>query len=196
MKDLSLHLLDTLENSAKAGATVATLTVTWGGTWLHLEITDNGPGLPQSVKAHPTDPFVTTRTDRGIGLGLALLQAAAEQTGGQLELGVAPEGGVLLRAAFDFSHCDAQPLGPLEDALTAAMLAWPELDLSVRVGPDLREVLNTRKIKEQLGTVAIGNTRVQVFLRRLLCRELAPLYHWAATLSLDTGELKKERYQA
>jgi hypothetical protein len=196
LKDLSLHLLDILENSAKAGATAATLKMTWGGTWLHLEMTDNGPGLPESVKVHPTDPFVTTRTDRSIGLGLALLQAAAEQTGGHLGLGVALEGGVLLHAAFDCGHCDAQPLGPLEDALTAAMLAWPELDLSVRVGPELREVLNTQDIKEQLGTVDMGNTRVQVFLHRLLRRELAPLYDWAATLSLNAGELKKERHQA
>jgi hypothetical protein len=196
MKDLSLHLLDILENSAKAGATAVMVHVTWRGPWLHLEIADNGPGFPDGVKADPTDPFLTTRTDRSIGLGLALLRAAAEQTGGRLELGAAPGGGVLLRASFDFSHCDAKPLGPLEDALSAAMLAWPKLDLFVRVGPDRREVLNTQKVKEQLGTVDIGNTQVQVFLHQLFRQELAPLYDWAATLSLNTGNPNKERHQA
>jgi hypothetical protein len=127
---------------------------------------------------------------------LALLRAAAEQTGGQLELGEAQYGGVLLRASFDFSHFDAKPLGPLEDALCAAMLAWPKLDLFVRVGPDCREMLNTQEVKEQLGTVDLGSTQVQVFLHQLLRQELAPLYDWAATHSLSTGSPNKERYQA
>src|SRR5271157_548165 len=150
MKDLSLHLLDILENSANAGATEVTVDVTWCGTWLYLEIADNGPGFPDSVKADPTDPFLTTRTDQSVGLGLALLRAAAEQTGGQLELGIAPAGGVLLRTGFDFGHIDARPLGPVEDAFCAAMLAWPKLDLFVRIGPDRREMLNTQEVKEQL----------------------------------------------
>ncbi len=193
MKDLSLHLLDILENSARAGATAVMVHMTWRGTWLHLEIADNGPGFPDSVKADPTDPFLTTRTDRSIGLGLSLLRAAAEQTGGRLELGVAREGGVLLRAGFDLSHCDAKPLGPLEDAFCTAMAAWPDLDLFVRAGPDRREVLNTQEVKRQLGAVDIGNTQVQVFLHQLLRQELAPLYDWAATLSLQARNPEKER---
>ena len=193
MKDLSLHLLDILENSATAGATEVMVHVTWRGTWLHLEIADNGPGFPDSIKPDPTDPFLTTRTDRSVGLGLALLRAAAEQAGGRLELDVAPGGGVLLRAGFDLSNCDAKPLGPLEDALSTAMLAWPELDLSVRVGPDRREMLDTKKVKEQLGTVDIGNTQVQVFLHQHLCQELTTLYDWAASHSLTTGIPHKER---
>jgi len=196
MKDISLHLLDILENSATAGATSVMVHLTWLGTWLNLEIADNGPGFPDSVKADPTDPFLTTRTDRSIGLGLALLRAAAEQTGGRLELGAAAGGGVLLRASFDFSHIDAKPLGPLEDAFVAAMLAWPKLDMSVRVGPGRQEMLNTREVKEQLGTVNIGNTQVQVYLRQLLRQELAPLYDWEATRSLNTGIPNKERQQA
>jgi len=188
MKDLSLHLLDILENSAKAGATEVAIRLAWGKEWLDLEIADNGPGFPDSVKADPTDPFRTTRTERKVGLGLALLRAAAEQTGGSLELGTAKEGGVWLRARFQFNHLDAKPLGRLEDALNAAMLAWPKLNLSVRIGPDREEVLNTKEIKAQLGDVEIGNSQVQVFLYQLLRQELAPLYEWAAALSLNTGK--------
>ena len=196
MKDLSLHVLDILENAARAGATAAAVNVSWLGTWLHLDIGDNGPGFPDAVKADPANPFQTTRTDRTVGLGLALLQAAAVRTGGRLELGTSPEGGARISARFDFSHFDAQPLGPLEDALCAAMLAWPSLDLSVRVGQDLREALNTRDVREVLGGIDIGNTRVQVFLHRLLRQELAPVREWADAVSLERGNPNRERCQA
>ena len=188
MRDLAQHLLDILENSVKAGASRVEVLFRPDGSWLTVEIADNGPGFPDSVKADPTDPFRTTRTERKVGLGLALLRAAAEQTGGSLELGTAREGGVWLRARFYFNNLDAKPLGPLEDALNAAMLAWPKLNLSVRIGPDREEVLNTKEIKAQLGDVEIGNSQVQVFLHQLLRQELAPLYEWAAALSLNTGK--------
>jgi len=182
VKDLSHHLLDILENSAAAGATAASIHASWRGTWLDLEISDNGPGFPARVRHDPTDPFATTRTDRPIGLGLALLRATAEKTGGRLEPGTGPSGGVLLRASVNLGHPDAQPLGEVEDALCAAMLSWPALDLEVCIGPDRREVLDTRAVKGQLDGVEIGNPRVQGFLRRLLRSELAPLYDWAAAI--------------
>jgi len=187
VKDLSHHLLDILENSATAGATAACIRASWRGAWLDLEITDNGPGFPARVRADPTDAFATTRTDRPAGLGLTLLRAAAEKTGGGLEPGGLAGSGVLLRATFDLSHPDAQPLGELEDALCAAMLSWPGLELEVRIGPDHREVLDTRAVKERLDGVEIGNPRVQSFLRQLLKEELAPLYDWAAAIPWNGG---------
>jgi len=187
VKDLSHHLLDILENSASAGATAACVRASWRGTCLDLEISDNGPGFPARVRDDPTDPFATTRTDRPVGLGLSLLRASAEKTGGGLEFGSDPAGGIRLRASLDLGHPDAQPLGEVEDALCAAMLSWPELDLEVRIGPDQREVLDTRVVKEQLDGVQIGAAQVQVFLRGLLRAELAPLYEWAATVPWNGG---------
>ena len=187
MKDLSHHLLDILENSAAAGATEASVCASWQGTCLDLEISDNGPGFPACVRNDPTDPFATTRTDRAVGLGLSLLRASAEKTGGRLEYGSDQAGGILLKASLDLGHADAQPLGELEDALCAAMLSWPGLDLEVRIGPDRREVLDTRAVKQQLDGVQIGNPQVQVFLRRLLRAELAPLYEWAVGVPWNGG---------
>ncbi|HEY9595647.1 MAG TPA: ATP-binding protein [Spirochaetia bacterium] len=177
MKDISAHVLDIMENSAKAGATAVTVRVTWRDAWLTLEISDNGPGLPASVREDPTDPYRTTRADRNVGLGLALLRSAAERTGGSLDV-EDPARGAILRVTFDVSHVDAQPLGPLEDALCAAMLAWPRLDLLVLVGS--RVVLDTKEVRIDLDGVEVGNPRVQAFLHRQLREELAPLYEWLA----------------
>jgi signal transduction histidine kinase len=42
-----------------------------------LQVTDNGPGIPDSVRARLFEPFVTGRTG-GTGLGLAIVQRAVE----------------------------------------------------------------------------------------------------------------------
>jgi two-component system sensor histidine kinase PilS (NtrC family) len=42
-----------------------------------LEVSDNGPGIPESVRARLFEPFVTGRAG-GTGLGLAIVQRAVE----------------------------------------------------------------------------------------------------------------------
>ena len=45
---------------------------------LHVEIIDNGPGLPTALANHVFDPFVTTKNN-GKGLGLALVSKIIAQ---------------------------------------------------------------------------------------------------------------------
>lgn len=180
MKDWSLHLLDILENAAKAGATRVDVTLTSVGTWLTLEVNDNGPGLPPEIKVDPTDPFRTTRRDRPVGLGLGLIRRAAEQTGGQLEIGEGRQGGVRLTATLNLGHLDAKPLGDVPTALAAAVLAWPDLELTVCLGTEQREVLNTAEIRRELDGVSVATPAVQKFVREHLKTELTELTEWAA----------------
>ncbi|WP_322867534.1 HAMP domain-containing sensor histidine kinase [Aquicoccus sp. G2-2] len=54
-----------------------------------LEVIDNGPGVPESERAHITDAFVrvdSARASEGSGLGLALVKAIAERHGAELQL--------------------------------------------------------------------------------------------------------------
>jgi signal transduction histidine kinase len=52
---------------------------------LEVEISDNGPGVPEPVRETLFAPFVTTKPE-GVGLGLALARSAAEDLGGAVEL--------------------------------------------------------------------------------------------------------------
>lgn len=47
-------------------------------------VRDNGPGIPEDIRAHLFDPFVTTKT-AGKGLGLALVAKAVRDHGGVIE---------------------------------------------------------------------------------------------------------------
>jgi signal transduction histidine kinase len=70
-----------------------------------LEVCDDGPGVPSDDLERLRRPFQRGKglqAVSGSGLGLALVNAVAEQNGGRLELGRAIEGG--LRAAIVFAQ--------------------------------------------------------------------------------------------
>ena len=77
-------MIDILQNSITAGATLITLNVLEdeAADLLSFTITDNGCGMDQEMVKRVIDPFTTGRTTRRVGLGIPLLKLAAENTGG------------------------------------------------------------------------------------------------------------------
>jgi len=53
------------------------------GSYVHLQIADNGHGIPPSVIGKIFDPFFTTKKDgKGTGLGLAVVKDIIKKHGG------------------------------------------------------------------------------------------------------------------
>ena len=92
MRELSLHVLDILQNAREAKATLVELTVDedLAGDRLTIEVRDNGVGMTAETLQRVRDPFFTTRKTRHVGLGLPLFSAAAERCNGSLTLESAP----------------------------------------------------------------------------------------------------------
>jgi signal transduction histidine kinase len=62
---------------------------------IYITISDNGPGIPASVRETLFDPFVTAGKPNGTGLGLTLARRIAEEHGGSVRLEESnPEGTV------------------------------------------------------------------------------------------------------
>ncbi len=138
MKELSLHLLDLVENSVEAGAHRVEITVEEDpvADRLVLTVRDDGRGMTAEMAAAAADPFVTSRTTRSVGLGLALLSAAAEQAGGGMSVRSTPGQGTQVRAEFGLSHLDRAPLGRLEDTLATVAALHPDLEVQyTHTGP-------------------------------------------------------------
>ena len=131
MEDLSLHILDIVENSRNASASRVEIRIDedTARDLLSIDIKDNGRGMDEEARARALDPFGTTRTTRRIGLGLPLLAQAARECGGGLLLVSAPGEGAEVRAEFRLSHPDGKPLGDLAATLAAIAAGRPELDL-------------------------------------------------------------------
>jgi len=57
-----------------------------GVPWLVLTLTDEGPGVPPSIRDTVFEPFVTAGKKGGTGLGLAVTRRFVEDQGGTVEL--------------------------------------------------------------------------------------------------------------
>jgi signal transduction histidine kinase len=53
------------------------------GAKAHLAVEDNGPGVPESSRAHLFDPYFSTK-QKGTGLGLAIVRRIAQDHHGEV----------------------------------------------------------------------------------------------------------------
>ena len=61
-----------------------------------MTVVDDGPGVPEALRARIFEPFFTTR-HQGTGLGLAIVRQTAERHGGTATLRCPPGGGTEVR---------------------------------------------------------------------------------------------------
>lgn len=129
MEDLSLHVMDVVENSIAGGATVVLVQIEEDADAgiLALSIHDNGRGMDETAGRRALDPFYTTKKGKRVGLGLPLLRQAAEEAGGEMKLVSEPGSGTLVRAEFRLDHPDLKPLGDMEGTIKLLQKFHPEV---------------------------------------------------------------------
>ena len=130
MEDLSLHILDIVENSimASAGRIEIGIEEDDSKDLLTLVISDDGRGMDEQTLKKALDPFFTTRTTRRVGLGLALLAQAARESGGEMSVSSRPKDGTHVRATFRLSHPDCKPMGDIAETIQTLVLSHPEIN--------------------------------------------------------------------
>jgi len=153
MHDLSLYLLDIIENSVRAGATRISVSVVADRPADSLAITveDDGPGLP--VAPHEAlDPFYTTKRGKKTGLGLSLFRQAAEAAGGGLSVGRSADlGGVAVRAWMGLGNVDRPPLGDVATSILTMVATNSAVDFAVDLADgDARTSLRGSELPQRL----------------------------------------------
>jgi len=174
MQDLSLHILDIVENATQAGATLVEIDILedMDKDLLRISIQDNGRGMDAEMLKGATDPFVTTRTTRRVGMGLPLLKQAARETGGDLRITSELGKGTRVVATFQKSHIDRRPLGDMGATLTALIMGNPDRDFVYRSNLREEEVeVDTRSIRKELdGAMGINDPAVMRLVRDLFSK--------------------------
>lgn len=175
MKDLALHILDIIQNSVTAGASLIKLEIGEipKQDIYSVKFTDNGKGMDKSMIQQVTDPFFTTRTTRKVGLGLSLLKQNAERTGGRLLIHSTPGNGTEVEATFGFSHIDRLPTGDIAGTLALTVSSYPAIDfIYTHNTKEGTFIFDTKEIKETLEVVPISNPQVIAFMKDLIRENL------------------------
>lgn len=158
MKELSLHILDIAENSIGANADFLRIAVdeTVQDGYISIEVQDNGKGIQKEIKNSVTDPFVTTRTERPVGLGISLFKAAAERSCGTLDIQSDEKTGTRVKAVFEKHHVDTAPVGDMAATIITLIAGGPKVDIRYEHTTSGRSFhLDTREIRRDLDGIDI-----------------------------------------
>jgi signal transduction histidine kinase len=79
-----VNLLNNARQACPSGSTVSVRTRLDNGS-IHIDVDDEGPGIPEELSDRVFEPFFTTKPDgQGTGLGLSVSRQIIERFGGSL----------------------------------------------------------------------------------------------------------------
>lgn len=184
MRELSLNVMDIVQNSISAKAKYIQITILENRkkSVLSIEIEDDGKGMSKKQVENVQDPFFTTRTTRKVGLGVPLFKMAAEQTGGAFRITSKQGVGTVVCAEFVTNHMDMTPLGDINATVSLLIQCNPEIDfLFVHSIDENKFSLDTKELRTILGDdVSLSSPDVTLWIQEYL-REQHELLFGGAT---------------
>lgn len=175
MQELALHILDIVQNSIVANASLIKIEIAEdiGNDFLSITIGDNGKGMTPEEIRKVTDPWFTSRTTRRVGMGLPLFKHSAEQAEGRLLVTSEKGQGTEVVAVFRHSHMDRPPLGDISGVMKLLIGSNPEIDFIYRHKKEDREyILDSREVKTALEGVSVSNPEVMTFIGEMVKENL------------------------
>ena len=160
MQDLSLHILDIVENSVAAQASKIEIRLSEDRKkdQLSIEVIDNGVGMDEETQGRALDPFFTSKKVRRFGLGLSLLSESAKAANGHLSIRSKKGKGTRIRADFQHSHIDRKPLGNIGQTILTLVIGNPDIDfIYVHKKDGHIYVFDTRKTRSRLKNIPINS---------------------------------------
>jgi PAS domain S-box-containing protein len=141
---LQTALLNLAINASEAMPLGGTLTMTAsqepedGKPWTVIAFTDTGVGMDDATLGRAIDPFFTTKGASGNGLGLAMVDSFAEQSGGKLRIASVRGQGTTVSLSMP-----SPPLGPDRLDVPSTTAAAPRTGCRILLVDDLTDVLLT-----------------------------------------------------
>ncbi len=171
MNDLAMHLLDIVQNSLAAAATLIRILIAEcpADNMVRMEVEDNGKGMTPQQVSRLSDPFFTSRTTRKVGLGVPLLKQMAQGAGGGLSVTSAVGMGTTLRAWFAYDHLDRPPLGDMANAVVLLVSANPQVDFEYTYRYNDKEYeFKTVEIKNALEGIPLNDVHIVKLLQEMI----------------------------
>lgn len=178
MNDLSLHIIDIIQNSLSAGAKRIGLAIKEDSAndRLTISIEDNGKGMAPEVAARLEDPFYTTRTTRKVGMGIPLFKQSAMQSGGNLSVESEPGKGTTVTAWFELGNIDRPPLGDVANSFVLMVSANPQIHFTLSYVVNENEyTFDSVEVAEVLGDIELSDVRVIRMLEEMVRENIKEL---------------------
>jgi CheY-like chemotaxis protein len=130
------------------GGTIRVKTKRVGDKRVLLEVSDDGPGIPQAIQARIFDPFFTTKpAGVGTGLGLAIVLSIVREHGGKLHLTSSLGQGTVFSIELPAAATAVDlpsPIAAVSPARTAEAFHLPEALETVQASATLAPWAGTR----------------------------------------------------
>jgi len=171
MRTISDHILDIVQNSVRAGASLIEIIVReeTNHDLYAVEVKDNGSGMIPEQVQKAMEPFFTTRTTRKVGLGLPLLRQNAEMTGGSLRISSQPGVGTTVTAEFGLSHIDRPAMGDIAGVFILCAGGHADRDFVYTHKTGAGEyTISTRELKEALDGVHLHTKEIREAVREMI----------------------------
>lgn len=178
MQELSLNILDIVQNSVKAGASLIAITVEVSSVEKTMEITvvDDGCGMDEQQLLNVVDPFFTTRTTRKVGLGVPFFKMSAEMTAGSFNIKSKVGEGTKISAFYHTDHIDMVPLGDMAATMLSLVSVNPDIDFTYIYGVDgERFTMDTSEVKTILEGLPVNSPQVLSFIKDFITENEAEL---------------------
>lgn len=176
MQELSLNVLDIVQNSVKAKASLIKIIVSVNPFQKTMEITiiDDGCGMTDEQVKKVINPFFTTRTTRKVGLGVPFFKMSADMTGGDFKIESEISKGTKIWAFYHTDHLDMMPLGDMAATMVSLISVNPDIDFIYTynvIGLNSDDetansfVMSTKEIKAIMEGLPINSPDVLSFIK-------------------------------
>lgn len=180
MLELSLNILDIVQNSIKAKADLIEIMIEkqYHENRMTITIKDNGCGMTEEQIKKVENPFFTTRTTRKVGLGVPFFKMSAELTGGSFHISSKVNQGTVVKAVYVLNHIDLIPIGDMASTMMSLISVNPDVDFTYTyIVNEENFCLDTREVKEILAGMPVNSPEVLLFVKEFIEENTKQLNH-------------------
>lgn len=176
MKELSLHILDIVQNSVRASAKDIVVSIEISEGVQRIVIQDNGKGIAPEMLETIKNPYTTSRTMRNVGLGIPLFNDTCRLCNGHLSIESQVGIGTTLTAVMENDHIDKPPMGDIGGTMSGIMSSYPDINIifTYRVGQASFDI-STQMIQEELEDVSIQSVEVVSWIREFINENISEI---------------------
>lgn len=162
-------------NSIKAKATKIKILINYNtlSDEIKIVVEDNGCGMDLETVKNVTNPFVTSRTTRKVGLGVSFLKGLTEMCNGSFKIESKLNFGTKVIATLEKDHIDLPPDGDFGEMMMLAIQANENIDYVFEYQYDKNGfIFDTITIKETLDGVLINEPSILLWIKDYINQEV------------------------